>query len=280
MPSTTSFAASKWTVRFCSKWSMQVPPMCSAASPLRRAMLQDAAGEEPGGAPTCTKGKKKATRSSSRCIEFGPSAAELALLAGLGALAASEGAALIGSAAARAGTGRFARRLGRGFSQPVDGKAQARWQAMRASWVAPHIGLVWPSVLSRLPYGAKTQPVSAFAFEEVADASARPRSCRGGLPRSIWRACWRAPTPTRAGTCRPNLRSNCRICRLSSTAARQPAAAGGGRNVHERTAGAGACSIGRDAADQPPQPAARAGWQPGAASASAQPRTEGAMGSR
>jgi type VI secretion system ImpC/EvpB family protein len=100
--------------------------------------------------------------------EFGPSAPELALLAGLGALAAGEGAVFIGSGAPALAL-IDAPEVWSEFvpAGQADAAAQARWKALRASWVAPHVGLVWPQVLGRLPYGARTQPVSAFSFEEL-----------------------------------------------------------------------------------------------------------------
>lgn len=99
--------------------------------------------------------------------EFGTSAPELALLAGLGALAAREGAVLIGAADRSLALVDAPEAWQDVVVDPPDAAAQARWKALRASWVAPHVGLVWPQVLARLPYGAKTQPVSAFAFEEL-----------------------------------------------------------------------------------------------------------------
>lgn len=99
--------------------------------------------------------------------EFGPSAPELALLAGLGALAAREGAVFVGSAAAALGLVDAPEAWSGYLAEAPDAAAQARWKALRASWVAPHVALVWPQVLARLPYGAKTQPVSAFGFEEL-----------------------------------------------------------------------------------------------------------------
>ena len=101
-------------------------------------------------------------------FEFGTSVPELALLAGLGSLAAGEGAAFIGSAASALAMVDAPDAWQDSLPAIVDSPAQARWNAMRTSWVAPHVALVWPRVLARMPYGAKTQPVSAFAFEEIA----------------------------------------------------------------------------------------------------------------
>ena len=45
----------------------------------------------------------------------------------------------------------------------------APWQSLRKSDDARYLGLTMPRYLSRLPYGAKTDPVSEFAFEEEAE---------------------------------------------------------------------------------------------------------------
>lgn len=42
-----------------------------------------------------------------------------------------------------------------------------RWQTLRHSPAAPWIGLALPRVLLRLPYGADTEPVESFQFEEM-----------------------------------------------------------------------------------------------------------------
>ena len=41
------------------------------------------------------------------------------------------------------------------------------WAELRKSSVAPWIGLTLPRVLARLPYGAGTERIDRFAFEEV-----------------------------------------------------------------------------------------------------------------
>lgn len=101
---------------------------------------------------------------------FGGGAAELALLAALGAVAAGQGALLLaGADPALALIDAPDGFDGVAAMQP-DSAAQARWRTLRSSPLAPHVGLVWPRVLTRLPYGPKTQPVTAFAFDELADA--------------------------------------------------------------------------------------------------------------
>jgi type VI secretion system protein ImpC len=47
----------------------------------------------------------------------------------------------------------------------------AAWRSLRASEDAKYLGLTMPRTLARLPYGAKTDPVEDFAFEEDADGS-------------------------------------------------------------------------------------------------------------
>ena len=101
--------------------------------------------------------------------EFGPSAPELALLAGLGALAAQTQAVLLAAAApALVGVASSAA-PGDPSTWLADPAARQAWDGLRRSWVARHIGLLFPRVLARLPYGPKAQPVASFAFDELAD---------------------------------------------------------------------------------------------------------------
>ena len=99
---------------------------------------------------------------------FGPESEDLQLLAALGALAARAGAPLLaGATPALAGSADVA-----GLAEPrrwraADDEALAWWQALRMAPMAPWIGLVLPRVLMRLPYGAATDPVTRFAFEEM-----------------------------------------------------------------------------------------------------------------
>lgn len=53
----------------------------------------------------------------------------------------------------------------------VDADGQQRWNALRASEAAQWIGLALPRMLLRLPYGADTDEIDSFAFQEVTDAS-------------------------------------------------------------------------------------------------------------
>ncbi len=60
------------------------------------------------------------------------------------------------------------------FSSPE----YAPWRALRASEDARYLGLCMPRYLARLPYGAKTDPVADFAFEEETEG--------GGHNNYVW----------------------------------------------------------------------------------------------
>lgn len=108
------------------------------------------------------------------CFGFGSSAAELALLAGLGAIAAHAGGVYV-DAAEPALLGIESLPSAGEAAEPASPEAARRWRTLRESVVAQSIGLVWPRVLARLPYGKRTQPVAAFDFEELADGFAHER---------------------------------------------------------------------------------------------------------
>ena len=86
-------------------------------------------------------------------IDFGPSDADIGLLAALGLIASQAGGPLLAGADLTLAGG--------------DASALAGWQALRRSQAAPWIGLAAPRVLLRLPYGKVSDPIDAFAFEEV-----------------------------------------------------------------------------------------------------------------
>jgi type VI secretion system protein ImpC len=103
---------------------------------------------------------------------FGAEQGDVALLAAMGALAARTGGVLLGGASPDL----F------GCSSPSEVSTPERWQPavigsgadfwreLRASPLARHIGLVFPRILLRLPYGKKTDPIDSFAFQEVDEA--------------------------------------------------------------------------------------------------------------
>ena len=57
----------------------------------------------------------------------------------------------------------------RDLSKLFDTPDYAAWRSLRDSDDARYIGLCMPRVLARLPYGAKTEPVAEFGFEEETD---------------------------------------------------------------------------------------------------------------
>src|SRR5215470_13076233 len=58
----------------------------------------------------------------------------------------------------------------RDLSKLFDTPEYAAWKGLRDQDDSIYVGLCMPRVLSRLPYGAKTEPVEEFAFEEDTDA--------------------------------------------------------------------------------------------------------------
>lgn len=84
---------------------------------------------------------------------FGPSDADVGLLAALGLIASQTGGPFIAA--------------GDTSLAGDDANALAGWHALRASEAAPWIGLAAPRVLLRLPYGKGSDPITAFAFEEM-----------------------------------------------------------------------------------------------------------------
>ena len=97
--------------------------------------------------------------------EFGPSLAELSLLGGLAAVAAAQGAVLLAGAAPA-----LAAVAASEDAQVLASNESRVWHALRESALAPRLGLTFPRLLARLPYGPRNEPVAAFAFDELADS--------------------------------------------------------------------------------------------------------------
>jgi len=101
--------------------------------------------------------------------QFGANDAELTVLASLTAIVARNGGALLTDAA----PGLFGVTDVRSASDPkawAPADSSALWHALRTSPLAAHVGLVFPPVLARLPYGKKTDEVESLAFEELSSA--------------------------------------------------------------------------------------------------------------
>jgi type VI secretion system protein ImpC len=87
--------------------------------------------------------------------EFGGNDADVGLLAALGLIAAQVGCPFIAQG-----------------DESLATEPTAAWQALRRSEAAPWLGLAAPRVLLRLPYGQRSDPISAFTFEEMPAAGA------------------------------------------------------------------------------------------------------------
>lgn len=99
---------------------------------------------------------------------FGASSDDVALLGHLGVIASRAGAPLLAAAepsllgCERLGEDTEPRRWA--FADPDIGKL---WTDLRRSPIGRWVSLALPRILLRLPYGAKSDPVEGFAFEEL-----------------------------------------------------------------------------------------------------------------
>ncbi len=98
---------------------------------------------------------------------FTPDPDDLNLLSRLGALAASLGTAVLADADPRlVGAANMAQLDDPGSWQGEDAESLQSWAELRKSAQAQHIGLVLPPLLLRLPYGAATDEIDSFRYEE------------------------------------------------------------------------------------------------------------------
>jgi type VI secretion system protein ImpC len=110
--------------------------------------------------------------------EFDHSPTDVQLLADMAQIAAAAHAPFIAAAAPSvmqmASWAELAnpRDLTRIFQTPE----YAAWRSLRDSEDARYLGLCMPGFIARLPYGARTDPVEAYDFEEVADGPDASRS--------------------------------------------------------------------------------------------------------
>jgi type VI secretion system protein ImpC len=96
---------------------------------------------------------------------FGGSPDDMALLATLGSLAEAHGAAVIGAAQSElVGSHSLA---GQPSFSDWSQQDNPFWRQLRESPMAGRIGLVLPRILGRLPYGAGTEEIDSFEFEEL-----------------------------------------------------------------------------------------------------------------
>ncbi len=111
--------------------------------------------------------------------EFDHSPADIKILQGMGQIAGAAHAPFISAAGPTLlnmeswGELQKPRDITKIFGSPE----YAPWRSLRDSDDSKYIGLTMPRFLSRLPYGAKTDPVEEFAFEEETDGTDHSRYC-------------------------------------------------------------------------------------------------------
>lgn len=100
-------------------------------------------------------------------FDFGPHPDDVALLASLGAIADAINAVVL--AAAQAGAIGASQLAEQPEAAEWNNGAEANplWLQLRKAPFANRLGLALPRLLGRLPYGAATDPVSAFDYEEM-----------------------------------------------------------------------------------------------------------------
>jgi len=100
---------------------------------------------------------------------FATTPEDLLLLAALGTVAAEAGGAFLAAAdPVVLGCRSLFETPDPADWTPPDRAAEERWQKLRRAPAAASIGLALPRVLLRLPYGGRSDPIEAFAFEEIA----------------------------------------------------------------------------------------------------------------
>ena len=104
-------------------------------------------------------------------LAFGPTDADVSLLAALGAIAAHAGGPLLAAARPEiAGLAAF-RDAPDARDWPSLGAPQRRvWDALRGSALAPWIGLAAPRMLLRQPYGHRSDPIDTIDFDELGES--------------------------------------------------------------------------------------------------------------
>src|SRR5436190_7151304 len=105
--------------------------------------------------------------------EFGPKPEDMELLEKIAQVAASAHAPFLSAAAPDMMNLDNFTNLGahRDIGKVFDNSTYAKWKSFRQSDDSRYVGLTLPHVLMRLPYGADTKPVEAFAYEEGVDGT-------------------------------------------------------------------------------------------------------------
>lgn len=112
---------------------------------------------------------------------FAPAARDVAALLRLTRIVRAAGAALVAGAAPSAlGCRSLADTPDpEDWNEAVDATGEELWSALRRTAEASSVALLWPRVLRRAPYGAKTDRVEGVSFEENADRSRGDRELWG-----------------------------------------------------------------------------------------------------
>jgi len=138
-------------------------------SPLFKKLYEDEYGT-PGGEPYgCIVGD----------YEFNQTAPDVAILQGMGQIAAAAHAPFIAAADPNVMNMDSWQQLGdpRDLTKIFQTPEYAPWRSLRDSEDSRYICLTMPRFLSRMPYGAETNPVDEFDFEEDTEAADHSKYC-------------------------------------------------------------------------------------------------------
>ena len=108
-------------------------------------------------------------------FEFGTADNDLALLAGMGAIASQAGAPFLAAAKPELLGCPAIHEAPDPHDWQLDDEAEQAWAALRRLPVARSVGLALPRVLARLPYGKEADEIDLFTFEEVTGADDHAR---------------------------------------------------------------------------------------------------------
>lgn len=101
-------------------------------------------------------------------FSFGPSEDDLQIIQGLATLSSDLGVPLVAAAAGSlVGCNDVRAQADPNTWTALPAAAASLWADIRSSGAARSLGLTWPRLLTRLPYGVKADPIEAFAFEEM-----------------------------------------------------------------------------------------------------------------
>jgi len=129
---------------------------------------------------------------------FGPTEADVGMLAAIGSIAAQNGSPFLAAAESSVIGCASLVETPEPAAWKTSAEADKAWNALRSSAVARSIGLAMPRVLMRLPYGKSTVVTDRFAFEELQGARTHEQllwanpalACALLLGRSFMEAGW------------------------------------------------------------------------------------------